>query len=460
MRMRLSQIRSVLSDPSQSGHFHALSAENIHFLRKLLYRRTGERHLECTCCGCLTPDAEVDNRSEQAICPVCMEDHSRCDSCNVLLPTEEMNIDSDALFCEECYDPPTCDHCGEVTHDPLEEVSMSLHHTEMWCNDCTSEDSSQCYSCGERISQDNTLWVSDEPYCYSCTYQCSACGEHYSSEDDRDECSCSVFLRDYTDRVDQAKGFGDFRRIKIGKKLTSSSRRYVGTELEIEFDCEEGEKESTAKEIAEEIAPLIERSITCRDRSIADGQNERTGFEVKTRPDSIKNTLEELKAVCDFALGHDRSFYGHYTDSRCGFHVHVSRVSLVPSQEVKLYFFMNDHANKSLIKTVMRRHNVYYASTVLLQEKDRLTNFKTSKIGGQLNSMRRECLNFTYKTVEFRGGRSTLKLESLQVTLEFIEALLEFTAPATTSRKDLTSEGFKAWLKTQHGFKVLKKKLS
>lgn len=460
--MKLSRIRAVLADPSDHTNFYGLSVIDIRALRTLLLRRTGERHQECTSCGCLTPNGEVDNGSENLICEACMEEHSHCDTCYVLVANDNLcYVNDDTYLCRDCYDDlPTCDCCGETTTETLTEVATG-RSTEEWCSSCVDNSSSSCYSCDATISEDYTVSTEDGTYCLSCAHQCGNCGTHYSSEEARDECGCKpTFLMDYSTKVEEERGYGAFRRIKIGGRLNNSVRRYFGTELEIEFDCEEGEKATTAKEMAEEIAPVIERSITCKDVSIANGVDDRTGFEIKTRPDSVENTLKELKAACDFALNHDTGFYGHETEGRCGFHVHVSRVSLVPSQEVKLYFFMNDVSNKKLIKTVMRRHNVRYATVVSLADKSRVATLKRSKNGCHLNEDRVECLNFSNKTVEFRGGRSTLKLESLQVTLEFIEALLEFTSPATVGRKELNADGFMAWLGTQHEFKVLKKKLS
>ena len=459
--MKLSRIRAVLADPSDNTNFYGLSSTDIRVLKTLLYRRTGERYKECTSCGCLTCEGEEDNCSEQVICPNCMEDHSHCDNCDVLVLNDSMFNIGDTYLCGECYhDLPTCDHCGETTNETLTPVSTG-GETEEWCSFCVDEYSHSCYECDETITESHTVYTLNFVYCRSCAHQCGRCGNHYGSEEEADDCECAPnFLMDYSTKVEEIKGYGKFRRIKIGGRLNNIVKRYFGTELEIEFDCEVGEKCSAAKAMAEEIAPVLERSITCKDISIAKGVDDRTGFEIKTRPDSVENTLEELKAACDFALNHDVGFYGHETDGRCGFHVHVSRVSLSPSQEVKLYFFMHDRSNANLIKAVMRRHSVGYATVVSLANTSRATEFRTAKAGRILNSDRVECLNFSHKTVEFRGGRSTLKLESLQVTLEFIEALLEFTAPATVSRKDLTADGFAAWLKNQHGFKVLKKKLS
>lgn len=458
--MKLSRIRAVLADPSDQTNFYGLRSSDIRVLKTLLYRRTGERYKECTSCGCLTCEGEENTCSEQVICPRCMEEHSHCDSCGVLERCSAMFDMTDTILCERCYqDLPACCSCGQIAVDTLTPV-FTGRSTEDWCSTCVDEESYYCGECGETVSESHTVHTAEGTCCRSCAHQCNSCGDYYYSEESRDGCECEPdFLMNYSTRVEEIKGYGAFRKIKIGGRNTLV-KRYFGTELEIEFDCEVGEKDSTAKAMAEEIAPVIERSITCKDISIARGVDDRTGFEVKTRPDSIENTIEELKSACDFALNHDVGFYGHETDGRCGFHVHVSRVSLSPSQEVKLYFFMHDPFNRRLIKAVMRRHNVGYATVVSLANTSRAKEFRTAKAGGNLNADRAECLNFSHKTLEFRGGRSTLKIDSLQVTLEFIEAVLEFTAPATVSRKELNAEGFVTWLQTQHGFKVLKKKLS
>ena len=298
------------------------------------------------------------------------------------------------------------------------------------------------------------------------------CLPEYDDEDEEDDCYNfdgdevvdfddikHFYLQDYRCKVEEIHGYGDFED-QIKNKSGRRSR-FFGTELEIEFDCSIIAKARTAEYTAMEIQDVLEISIPCYDGSIAKGVDNRAGFEIKTRPDNIENTLKELKSVCDFALKHKRGFYGHETDGRCGFHVHVSRASLSPSQEVKLYLFMHDVSNRKLIKAVMRRYDVSYATTrVITTGVISELLIPSAKDGRVLNRFRSECLNFTSKTLEFRGGRSTLKIESLQVTLEFINALLAFTAPATVGIKNRNSEGFIAWLQTQHGFKTLKNKIA
>jgi len=298
--------------------------------------------------------------------------------------------------------------------------------------------------------------MSDEFYYYEFEYRNGDTEDEDEDEENWDDI-VPYYLQDYKCRVEAVHGYGEEEDMVF--TLSGLRSRFFGTELEIEFDCCYGKKNRTMEYVAMEIQSVLDIAIPCFDSSIAAGSSERTGFEVKTRPDSIKNTLEQLKKVCDFALGHDRSFYGHDTAGRCGFHIHISRASLTPSQEVKLYLFMHDPANKSLIKAVMRRYDVSCASIIDIRSGVISSLISSAKKGFALNKYRSECLNFTPKTLEFRGGRSTLKLESLQVTLEFVNALLAFTAPATTGIKNRNSEGFKEWLKTQHGFKALKTKL-
>ena len=205
------------------------------------------------------------------------------------------------------------------------------------------------------------------------------------SDDDDDEYGFDAdninhfYLQGYRTKVEEIHGYGDAESNIIQKSGRRS--RYFGTELELEFSCSVGKKARTAEYVAMEIQSILEISIPCYDGSIAKDVDDLTGFEIKTRPDSVENTLEELKAACDFALNHDVGFYGHETDGRCGFHVHVSRVSLSPSQEVKLYFFMHERSNANLIKAVMRRHSVGYATVVSLANTSRATEFRTAKAG-------------------------------------------------------------------------------
>lgn len=450
--MRLSEIKTVLSDPSTTW---GLTPRERGSMLDLFRRRTGHNHVVCEgCTGIGVEDETVSNNNGDHMCESCEEEHFICASCNSWTHADNREVVGEETYCPDCYyDLPACGRCESREMEHSSSVTTN-HEREGWCESCCDEYASECAGCGTLTAVDCLQSLEDQPrhssYCVNCEAHCDEHDVFYHHScptcDEEEE---NKYLLEYRAKVEEIRGFGDpHARIKLkrGHRYVHTIERYVGFEHEIEFDCEAGFCETTAETVAEELYDEIPNSITCKDSSIAAGVADRTGFEVKTRPDTFEAGLKELEAVCEFALSNKREFYAHDTNGRCGLHVHISRNSIAHSQEIKLYRFMNNPINKPIIFSVMRRYNVSYAKTnKSFQVKDLISYAKGRHM---LNKDRTEILNFTYETVEFRGGRATLKYESLVITAQFISALLDFTAPAESSTHSGQTE-FLHWLRSE-----------
>ena len=454
--MRLSRIRGLLNNPADT---EGLTYSQLNGMLKLFKRRTGAFHVICEVCSCITvEDSASNNNSGDHLCPDCAEEHFRCYSCDSWTHNDNAEVEGHEVYCPDCYSElPSCDRCNSVEMEESSLVETS-EGEERWCETCCSNDAAECDGCGVLTQIREMNSAEDQPrhslYCENCWSYCEEHDVTYRhscpecDEDEEDE-SKYKYLLNYQDKVEEIRGFGNPHahiKVKRSYRYVHTLERYFGIELELEFDCEIGSKDHTAEGVAEELYDKIPNSITCKDVSIAKDVSDRTGFEVKTRPDTFEAGLTELKAVCEFALSNEREFYAHDTSGRCGLHVHVSRSSINLSQEIKLYRFMNNPKNKLVILFAMRRYNVGYAKVnSSFKVKDLLRSAKGRLM---LNNDRTEILNFTHETVEFRGGKATLKYESLVITAQFISALLDFTSPAESSTHSGQKE-FLHWLRSE-----------
>lgn len=66
---------------------------------------------------------------------------------------------------------PICIHCGEE-HDTEDSI------------DCCEGNGRYCADCGAWISEDDVIWIGDEPYCSNCVEYCSCCEEYYPVHDE------------------------------------------------------------------------------------------------------------------------------------------------------------------------------------------------------------------------------------------------------------------------------------
>jgi len=118
--------------------------------------------------------------------------------------------------------------------------------------------------------------------------------------------------------------------------------------------------------------------------------------------------------------------------STCGLHVRVSRKNLHDFQINRMNVFINHPDNAKLVKAVARRYATNYARI-------------REQAMGKAHCFRRplRCARpSSDRTVEFRIFEGTLKHQSLMSALEFTNAVVNFTNPASPAGFNLSTERF------------------
>jgi hypothetical protein len=242
----------------------------------------------------------------------------------------------------------------------------------------------------------------------------------------------------HNDWSPHANLIGDYHSSKrIGFNLIkspwfTSNRRAFGCELEIQVHS--GSATAAAGRVHDVLNPSGVPGEYCyfeRDGSIG------TGFEIVTQPAGLDVHAEKFKT---FLQNKDmkRGMRSH-EGGACGFHVHVGRDYLTQGQIYRIQSFLNDVRNESLIKKIARRYQSGYSKF-----KADMAKFSPH---GKATGDRYEALNVTGDaTIEFRLFRGSLRYESIMAALEFVNAILDFCTPGTTSFVDFNAIGFKKFL--------------
>lgn len=212
----------------------------------------------------------------------------------------------------------------------------------------------------------------------------------------------------------------------IPSAWSQENRRFFGIELEVE--CRKGRPHQHAERLNEALndGRLGQRCMFEEDGSLSNG------FEIITQPMGLDNHYQfwewlNVKQNIADLRSHDTS--------TCGLHIHVNRDNITTMQLNKLAVFVHSPDNSNLIRAIARRYGVGYAS------------MHTKKLGTahheSRGDARYEAINMTNRrTIEFRMFKGTLKMQSLLAALEFTNALLRFTAPASEAGFILTAAKF------------------
>lgn len=216
----------------------------------------------------------------------------------------------------------------------------------------------------------------------------------------------------------------------IPSPFTQVTGRYLGLELEVEVSDRGGRERNT---ILEELnAHLNDDEVGSRVWFEEDGSLSH-GFEIISNPMGLDTHTEFWQWLNDDSLV--KGLRSHDT-STCGLHIHINKSALTTMQIDKMNVFINHPDNADLIQKVSRRYSTGYARI----------NEKT--LGKAHSSYERyEAFNITNtKTVELRIFKGTLKYTSLMAAIEFANALVNFTAPASPAGFRLDSKTFMKFL--------------
>jgi hypothetical protein len=321
------------------------------------------------------------------------------------------------------YNFEQCEDCGEWES---QNYSSRTYHDERVCRNCIEE---------------NYRWSNYHDQHVHCNYAMSVIGSDgdrdYIHEDARDDgdfewdenedCYVNVnydrpskSLR----RYHNAKNNESYRLIH--SDWSARNQRFFGIELEVE--CRKGYPGEHADRLNDALndGKLGERCFFEEDGSLSHG------FEIITQPMGLDSHYQFWEWLTDKNL--TRDLRSHDT-STCGLHIHINRDNIKDLQINKMCVFIHSPDNRNLIKAIARRYGVGYAS---MHDKKLGTAHHASR-----GDQRYEAVNLTNRrTIEMRIFKGTLKHESMLAAIEFTNALIKFTAPASPAGFMLNSYRF------------------
>lgn len=214
--------------------------------------------------------------------------------------------------------------------------------------------------------------------------------------------------------------------------------RYFGIELELDTEDRTGAARSLLQLKEEKLG------IASSDSSLR-GDNP---FEFKTVPIAspmLRRTVDRIFEIMSDTFT---------TNTSCGVHIHVSRSSLTEAQIARAFTFVHNSFNRTFLEDIAGRpsKSEYCKYDMARSDAQRLRkDYRKKNIAGKyydipkhriLNSGRHQALN-THKevTLEFRLFAGTADKKVLMRYLEFVQALLSFTAPCS-GNKLMTKQEF------------------
>lgn len=313
-----------------------------------------------------------------------------------------------------------CDDCDDFTHEDL--LRTPYDSSDNVCNSCIENNYRYSEHYGEYVFTDSGRWGlnadGEEVYIHEDD-------DNFNWDDDED----TYVHYDFTGR--HPKLLGSYHsRDRVGKQpfiqsdWTRRNDRFMGVELEVEVRDGSIDDHVTALNNKLNDGEIGKRVYFEADGSLTNG------FEIITNPMGLDSHYELWSAFTDRDLV--RGMRSHDT-STCGLHVHVSREHMNTMQINKMNVFLNHPDNHELIKAVARRYDVNYA---------RIAQKKLST-AHKYDIERRDALNVTNDyTVEFRIFKGTLIYDTLLSAIEFANAVVNFTMPASPAGFHLSTPRF------------------
>lgn len=316
-----------------------------------------------------------------------------------------------------------CSDCNEWMH---EHYSHRTYRDEYVCRPCIEHSYSyspyhDCYvhdedSCGAIDRHGDEITI----------HRDAVDGRNFEWDDDED---CYVHV-DYQRRSNvlrryhSAKSNHDYQ--VVPSAWAEQNKRFYGIELEVE--CKTGRPHEHATNLNSVLnnGNVGERCFFEEDGSLSHG------FEIITQPMGLDSHYQFWEWLTKKEL--TTGLRSHDT-STCGLHIHVNRDGINTMQINKMCVFIHAPDNRNLVKAVARRYAVSYAA------------IHPKKLGSAHRSNssdpRYEAVNLTNRyTIEMRMFKGTLKHQSVLAALEFTNALIRFTEPASSAGFILTADKF------------------
>jgi hypothetical protein len=371
-----------------------------------------------------------------ALCHDCFalikDDYNQCDvnACARCLEVYAITSESHSKYCPECAPTlPSCDECGELTHDYKRLVADGLHlkickscrpkykecsscgdysktffkirgkvsSTEV-CKKCHSDEIRECPSCLKFAVFQGEVCSSCKTYFYDSN--CSECKQRRDSFGNCRSCSTPTKVYDYTFRPPITFNYTD---------LDEKRQEYLFFGIENEVTMESYTKKNNAlKSIYKNFDPSL---VHCKYDASIHG----SGFEIVTQP----MTLDFFQKL-DISKLFRRSYR---VDNSCGMHIHVGRNGF--SGDLHMYKVINFiHSNTDFINQVAGRDYNEYNQQLLDKVSSTIKEAKFNRRG----TSRRLRVNLSNKqTVEFRMFAGCTNQREMKSRVEFIHALIIWT---------------------------------
>ena len=315
----------------------------------------------------------------------------------------------------------SCADCCDWTHeDNLREPYDS--NGDQVCDSCIENNYRYSEHYGEYVHTDSGRWALDRDGDEVFIHEDD---DNFNWDDDED----NYVHYDFSGRKPQLLG-SYHSRARVGKQpfihsdWTKQNNRFMGVELEVEV--KDGDIDDHVTALNDK---LNDGEVGKRVYFEADGSLTH-GFEIITNPMGLDSHRELWSALQDLDL---ISGMRSHNTSTCGLHVHVSRNNMHTMQINKMNVFLNHPDNQALVKAIARRYDVNYARIAQ----------KRLSTAHKYDVERRDALNITNdRTVEFRIFKGTLKYDTLIAAIEFANAVVNFTMPASPAGFDLSTQRF------------------
>ena len=295
----------------------------------------------------------------------------------------------------EWYDEHDCCVCEVCSQDVHGDDAYSSPGDRMLCQSCMENNCSTCDRCECRVWSDDLIYDEESDH-----YICQHCASR-----------TRTLIKSYGDKS---------ANIKLPE---SKDLLLYGVELEVEH-------KTNAEDGAKYVSKFLDKKYVTFKR---DGSLGHTGFEIVTRPDSMDVHKRKFKALFDDRPGKQLT---SWSNGRCGMHVHITKSELSQLQLGKMLCFLNEPANTNMISKIAGRKpgrwcRVYKKKVTDIHRPDE----------------RYVALNITERTAEVRIFRGTLSQAGFFKNLEFVQALVEFCAPANRGiREAVSAREFCRWL--------------
>ncbi len=349
------------------------------------------------------------------------ENYMYCEHSNQFIPNED--YDFDLMVSEEYRDRYfyRCESCGDYQETT---DNMVCDHNTTLCMPCYENNYFTCDSCDCICSQDS---YGSDGHCESCASENKLCPSDYRFNE----------LLDYKHPIDWSKTY----------KLAHENTTFLGIELETE--AKEDNEQDDIIAIAKK--HLNGKAICMYDGSLTNG------VEIITSP----MTLDYINQNIDFkALLSDLNHIAtSHNGGNCGLHVHVNHTDCEFRKHLKALIVIL-YNNGFLLPFTRRKqgHLDSFARIPSLIRAEEISEQKKPRAYyAQWGKSRYGAINCEGdNTTEFRMFRGTLKHESFNAALQFVDAAREYCEQITSTEDVYVScIGFGNFLKTNEKYSVL-----